>query len=492
MMLRAMLVLMALVGLSALVNGAETAKKATTAAAPPVNERVVRLITTSAEARPAFGRFGGRGRFGGGNNGGNNNNNTGGGGTAPGAAGYVVVTPAEGGVPVKLMVADDVRRKLGSLGGQLGELVTITFNSGSAAGTEIVTAVVPFDGPKELKRPQAFIFDGMGQQKIGVQTFTAARLSKFGQTREAVVPNRIASEGGKAQPDAELVERLRGFAAGDVVEVELTPGPGRGTFTLVDIDAVREPQVGEFVKLTSVKDLFEKVTPAVVIEVNAQEVTYTLPAQAPGAAASPNAAAMAALAKRLKPGFAVRFVARPVEGKPAMLRALGVDGDVTPTSEKHLELVSTFVRVEMYEDDRTKSVNVDYRPGSGRGEDRYLERGVARAIESDAEIARLKLSPERAKQLSAVLDESSMRTERPAAQEQAQWVSGYRTWMASRDDAARLKIEQDLLWAGQELSLRGKKEMIGRYTLLRSLLTPEQLEEVIKLGQENGPMRRRP
>jgi hypothetical protein len=221
-------------------------------------------------------------------------------------------------------------------------------------------------------------------------------------------------------------------------------------------------------------------------------VTYALPVQAPGAAASPSAAATAALAKRLKPGFAVRFVARPVEGKPAMLRALGVDGDVTPTSEKHLELVSTFVRVEMYEDDRTKSVNVEYRPGSGRGEDRYLERGVARAIESDSEIARLKLSPERAKQLSAVLDESSMRTERPAAQEKSLWVSGYGAWMASRDDAARLKIEQDLLWAGQELSLRGKKELIGRYTLLRSLLTPEQLEEVIKLGQENGPMRRRP
>ena len=487
MMLRARLVLTLVVGLSALVRGADTPKKSTTAAATPTNERVVRLITSSAEFRPTFGRFGGRGRFGGGNNGGNNNS-----GTTPNAPGYIVVTPAEGGVPVKLTVVDDVRRKLGSLSGQLGELVTITFNPATGAGAEIVTAVVPFDGPKELKRASAYIFDGIGQQKVGVQTFTTARLSKFGQTREALVPNRAGADGGKAQPDSELVERLRTFAAGNVVEVELIPGPARGTFTLIDIDAVREPQVGEFVKLTSVKDLFEKVTPAVVIELNAQELTYVLPAQAPGAPASPNAAAMIALAKRLKPGFAVRFTARPVEGRPAILRTVNVDGDVTPTSDKHLELASTFVRVEMYEEDRTKAVNVDYRPGSGRGEDRYLERGVARAIESDAEISRLKISPERAKQLSAVLDESSMRAERPAAQERSQWVNGYTAWMTARDDAARLKIEQDLLWAGQELSARGKKELTGRYTLLRSLLTPEQLEEVLKLGQEAGPMRRRP
>lgn len=491
MMIRASLVLLLVVCQAAVLRGAETPKKATTAAAP-TNERVVRLITTSAEVRPALGRMA-RGRFGGGNNGGNNNNNTGGGGgNVLGASGYVVVTSPEGGVPAKLTVADDVRRKLDSLGGQLGELVTITFNAGSAAGTEIVTAVVPFDGPKELKRTQAYIFDGIGQQKVGVQTFTTARLSKFGRTREALVPNRASVEGGKAQPDAELLERLRSFAAGDIVEAEMVAGPARGTYTLVDIDAVREPQVGEFVKLTSVKDLFEKVTPAVVIEVNAQEVTYTLPVQAPGAVTSPNVAAMTALVKRLKPGFTVRFTARPMESRPPILRALSVDGDITPTGDKHLELASTFVRVEMWEDDRTKTANVDYRAGSGRGDDRYLECGVARAIESDAEIARLKLSPDRAKQLGAVLDESSMRAERPAAQEKSQWVSGYGAWMTSRDDAARLKIEQDLLWAGQELSLRGKKELVGRYTLLRSLLTPEQLEEVIKLGQENGSMRRRP
>src|SRR5437899_961835 len=108
--------------------------------------------------------------------------------------------------------------------------------------------------------------------------------------------------GGKPAPDPVLIERLKNIKTGDVVEAELTAGPARNTFTLVDVDIFREPQVGEFVKLDTIKEGTRSV-PAIVLNVLDEPQTIALPT---GTALRPTDAAAVSLARRLKPGTYVR------------------------------------------------------------------------------------------------------------------------------------------------------------------------------------------
>jgi hypothetical protein len=198
------------------------------------------------------------------------------------------------------------------------------------------------------------------------------------------------------------------------------------------------------------------------------------------------AVAMASLARRMTPGYIVRFTARPAveEGKPATLRTLALDGAIEPRGERRLELVSSYVRVEIWADGRGRDANVGYRPGSTRREDEELQRGAARVVGSDAEISAISLDPEKARQISAVLDQLERAPgAQPTTQEHAHWAEAYEAWMNARDPITRERIEADMLWAGQELSARWEKQYASRFTLIRSLLDSTQLDEVMRLGR---------
>ncbi len=458
---------------SSYLLAAETAKPAS----PATTQRVVKLISTSGDERAPFG---GRG-FGRGPGGGRNN--------PPAIANqpavpYLVVTPPEGGQPVKLLVTDEFKRKLPSLEGERGNLITITIKIGSL-GSELVTGATAFDGPKELKRADVFIYDGVGQEKMGVQTFTAAKLSKFGQSRIVLVPNRPSFEGAKPQPDPALISSLNALTPGDAVEVEITPGPARNSFYLVDIGAPREPLIGGFVKLTSLKDAAGKTVAGIVLDVNGEEKSFALPAQNPASAANALATAVNLTAHSLKPGYSVRFNIRQAEGQLPTVRAMRLDGSIEPVNEKYISVISTYVKVEFSDNffSRDKEPNVDYRPGSNNEEDHFLERGVSRVLESDKESERIKLTEDQTKQLNAAMDARAGRNPKPTQVEKSQWIAGYNAWLNAQDEAARARIEQELLRAGQELSTRWQKETDEKLHSIRKILTAEQLEEVRKLGE---------
>src|SRR5437868_3984412 len=78
------------------------------------------------------------------------------------------------------------------------------------------------------------------------------KLKRFGQAQEALIPNRPIA-GGKPGPDPVLIEKIKPLKEEDCVEVEIQPAT-RGTPTLLDIDLYREPQLGEFVKLDTIKE----------------------------------------------------------------------------------------------------------------------------------------------------------------------------------------------------------------------------------------------
>jgi hypothetical protein len=279
---------------------------------------------------------------------------------------------------------------------------------------------------------------------------------------------------------------LNGLTVGDVVEVEIAPGPGRNSFYLIDIAPPQEPLIGAFVKLTSLKDKANKTVAAIVLDVDGKETSYALPAQVPASPANTLAAAVNATARSLKPGYAVRFSVRQYEGHLPTVRAMHLDGSIEPVNEKYISVISTYVRVEFSQNffSRDKELNVDYRPGSTSEEDQVLERGVSRVLESDKESERIRLSDDQTKQLTAAMDAKRGTNVKPTALERSQWVAGYNAWMAAQDEAARTRIEQELLRAGQELSGRWRKESQEKDRSIRKILTPEQLEEVRKLGEK--------
>ena len=445
--------------------------------ASPTTQRVVKLISTSGDDRTPFGGRGfGRGPGGGRNNPPANANQP----TVP----YMVVTPPEGGQPVKLLVTDEYKRKLPSLEGERGNLITITIKVGSL-GSELVTGATAFDGPKELKRDNVFIYDGIGQEKMGVQMFTSAKLSKFGQSRVVLVSNRPSFEGAKPQPDPALISSLNALTIGDAVEVEVVPGPARNSFYLVDIGAPREPLIGAFVKLTSLKDSANKTVAGIVLDVDGEEKSFALPAQNPASTSNALATAVNMTAHSLKPGYSVRFNVRQAEGQLPTVRSMRLDGSIEPVNEKYFSVISTYVKVEFSDNffSRDKEPNVDYKRGSNNEEDHFLERGVSRVLESDKEIERIKLTEDQTKQLNAAMDAKAGRNPKPTPVEKSQWIAGYNAWLNAQDEASRTRIEQELLRAGQELSGRWEKETREKLHSIRKILTAEQLEEVRKLGE---------
>jgi hypothetical protein len=391
---------------------------------------------------------------------------------------YIFVAPADGGPPAKMVLTDDVRRKISSLYAERGELITITVKSGSL-GSDIVTSAVPFDGPKGLKSIKAFVFEGMGESKVGAQTYTVAKLSRLGQHREAIIPSRPVA-GQKPAPDPVLIERLGKIKQGDVIEIEIAAGPAKGTFTLTDVDIYRDPQIGDFVKLETIKEGV-KSFPAVALNLDDSPKVLALPA----AASNSSAAAIGALARKLKPGYAVRFVARDDVARPT-LREMRLDGEIQPTSDKNYQLVSTYVRV--YFSGAWPDTYVYFYPGSNRPSDQLLERGVSRVISFKGDADRVKLNAAQTTQLRTAYDTRLNRedvTVKPA--ERTQWANAYNSWLNARDDAARTRSEQDMLWAAQELSMRWKRDIESKYTIMRSILTSEQLDEVLKLGKRATP-----
>ena len=211
--------------------------------------------------------------------------------TSDAGAQYIVVSPPEGGASVKLLLSGDAKKKYSSLFTLRGELINVTVKPGGQS-TDMCTAVAKFDGPRELKSPKAYIFQGTSEQKVGLQTMTVAKLTRFDQTKDAVIPNRPVA-GGKPAPDSVLIERLKNIKTGDVVEADLTAGPARNTFTLVDVDIFREPQVAEFVKLDTIKEGARSV-PAMVLNVLDEPQTIALPT---GTAMRPTDAAAVSLAR---------------------------------------------------------------------------------------------------------------------------------------------------------------------------------------------------
>ena len=346
---------------------------------------VVRLVSTSEDGFPGFRRPGG------------------GGGGGPS---WVVVASLEGGKAVRLNVSDAMKRRLGSL--SRGDLIAITLTASKPGGdADTVDTIATAEGDKALADPRTYTVDGIGKATVAGQPAVTLRVSKFGQVRELVIPNRTAPGAGAARPDAALLAIAESLKPGELVNVEFGPGPARTGGTLIDAWRPTEPVAGTFVKLAAGKGADSKPVQQVVIEVDGKPVTYALPGAAPAGAPPQVGLAVAAVqasAKRFKPGYAVRVTLReapaapptssstgdtasagtadagemkketreeyerrkfgkpgapaPTSGgeaaAPAVIREIRVDGRIDTPDERSLHVISTFVRVEFGEPRRRR------------------------------------------------------------------------------------------------------------------------------------------
>ena len=114
---------------------------------------------------------------------------------------------------------------------------------------------------------------------------------------------------------------------------------------------------------------------------------------------------------------------------------------------------------------------------------------MERVLESEDDARQAKVDVNLAKLLAEAT--GAVREQRPAGAELAQWQSAYAAWAGAKGDDARRKVEQEMLVAAQELSMRWRKEYEAAAARVRGLVKKEQVEELAKLGAE-GPRTRGP
>jgi hypothetical protein len=273
------------------------------------------------------------------------------------------------------------------------------------------------------------------------------------------------------------MERVNGLKTGDAVEVEFAPGASRGSVTLTDIDTYREPQVGEFVKLDTLK-VGTRSVPAIVLNVVDEPQTFALPGTG-------SDASVVATARKLKPGNYVRFVARDDSGH-ATLRGLRIDGHMEPTPNGGHDFMGTFIRIHFY--DYGAETDVYFYPRAGRPDDQLVEKGLRMALWNTSDTSRLELKPEQVEKLRKILTtrlESNM-TEDQRVREKMQWVKAYQAWQNARDEAERNRIEEQMAFAAQDVSAQWKNDVEGKFVLLKSLLDGKQLDAVRELGRKSN------
>jgi len=393
---------------------------------------------------------------------------------------YIFVSPPEGGQPVKLLLTGDAKKKFGALFQHRDELIDITVKPGGGQATDMVTSLSSFKGPAGMKSPRAYIFDGLSERKLGTQSQPVIKLSRFGQTKEAVISNR-PGPGGKSGPDAVLLERVKGLKQGDCVEVELGPGGGRESFKLLDIDVYREPVLAEFVKAATVK-VGTRPMPAIVLNVADEEKTLLLPSRLP---LSPGEQAIVTLSKRLKPGYCVLFTARE-EGDHSTLVSLCVDGRLRMgVGRNGEEFESTFMSVQFYDDGA--ETNVYFEPRRyGRPDDTKIEMGLRKALWNNSSAGRLNLKPEQVERLKKIVNDNPQfrLAEDAQVRERPMWLKAYQAWQNARNSAERGRIEQEMALAAQALGRPWKEEADGRAAMLKSFLDEKQLAQVREMGRK--------
>jgi len=399
--------------------------------------------------------------------------------TSEGGSEYIFVSAPEGGQPIKVMLTGEAKKKYSALYQHRDELIDITVKSGGQA-TDMVTSLASFKGPAGMRSPRAYVFEGLSERKLGTQSQAVVKLSRFGQTKEAVISNR-PGPGGKSGPDAVLLERVKGLKQGDCVEVELGPGGGRESFKLLDIDVYREPVLAEFVKAATVK-VGTRPMPAIVLNVADEEKTLLLPSRLP---LSPGEQAIVTLSKRLKPGYCVLFTARE-EGDHSTLVSLCVDGRLRMgVGRNGEEFESTFMSVQFYDDGA--ETNVYFEPRRyGRPDDTKIEMGLRKALWNNSSAGRLNLKPEQVERLKKIVNDNPQfrLAEDAQVRERPMWLKAYQAWQNARNSAERGRIEQEMALAAQALGRPWKEEADGRAAMLKSFLDEKQLAQVREIGRK--------
>ena len=467
--------------------------------------QLVKLISTSADGFGGFGGFGG----------GRGDRNP-----------WVVVTPLEGGKPLRLPVPEAYAKRLEPFANSPGQLVHITVTAVAKNGTttETVTDIAKYEGDAAITLPGVYQFDTLTPGGTDGKPPATVKLSKAGTARTVPIANRPAAAGSPAQPEPQVMARLGRLKQGDLVEVEFTGGKSP---MVVDAYPYVEPINGEFLKLVTLKQAANKTSSAIIVLVGAEQKTYALPSATTGASAgvSPQAnaaiAATQSLAKRLKPGNGVSFSLRDVvdtsagsispttaspgpDGTAApdasiagTIRELGYAGRVELTGEKSLDVHSTYVRIEIGEGrgggfgrgfggggggGGSGNIEVEYHPHDNNADRAAMFRGIDRILESVDEAVKLNIVFEQADALNNALKPTRRR--RATSAEQTAWVTAHKSWMNAASDDSRRKVEQDMIVAAQELSLRIRQDFQSAETAARSILKAGQAEGLQKLGAE--------
>jgi hypothetical protein len=181
-------------------------------------------------------------------------------------AGALTVTSALNGSEVKMKVYP-LDKDLMDLAQDLkpGDYVSLTY--GAAGSYLFVSRMETYSLKLGEDQPGMFLFSKCATEKVKDKEITGIKVTRFGAELVLVVPEAKNSE-GKMAPKEDLMKAIKGFKAGDVVEVKFS-----GT-NLQSIKAYEPPQLGVFQKIEKVKvDDKDVTTVEIKIEGDIQTLT---------------------------------------------------------------------------------------------------------------------------------------------------------------------------------------------------------------------------
>lgn len=170
----------------------------------------------------------------------------------------------------------------------------------------------PFEPAAHEEEPGTFVvYEAFKDTVDGTDVFKVT-LTKFGKFFECYAP-MVPAEGGKGKvPDPQVVAQAEAVKKKDVVEA--TIAPQGGMLVVTSVDPYQEQKQGKFTKLADADVAGQKGQAVDVQGSDGQTATLLVPGKLTGKKWVSDAGVLAE-ARKVKPGTAVLYRTREVEGK---------------------------------------------------------------------------------------------------------------------------------------------------------------------------------
>jgi hypothetical protein len=213
-----------------------------------------------------------------------------------------------------------------------GDLIKVDLKAGTGYNANTVWAekADKYDPAEHEDEPNTFVFYESFKDTVdGVDVYKVT-LTKFGTFYNCLAPMVPAEDGKGKVPDPQVMAAADGIKRKSVIEATVAP-QGSG-YVVTSLDAYQAPKPGKFTKLADA-DVNGQKGQAVELQEDGQTKTLLVPGKTLNKKWVSDAAVLAE-ARKVKPGMAVLFRTREVDGKTYVRQIVAAPKEPTKVAAK--------------------------------------------------------------------------------------------------------------------------------------------------------------